>query len=191
MTEVLSDPGQWLDRYGNILYRYAFARVRVEEVAEDLLQETLIAALKAQANFAGQASEQTWLIGILKHKMMDYFRKSVREQTQEFDDLAIAAVEGEYFDRKGSWQIELSTWTNPDIALEQDQFLVILHACMERLPPDMAQLFILRELDGLESEEICKIMSISTLNNLWVRLSRVRLKLRNCLDVHWFGKGEN
>lgn len=191
MTEVLSDPDQWLDRYGNILYRYAFARVRVEEVAEDLLQETLIAALKAQANFAGQASEQTWLIGILKHKMMDYFRKSVREQTQEFDDLAMAAVEGEYFDRKGSWQIELSTWTNPDKALEQDQFLVILQACMERLPPDMAQLFILRELDGLDSEEICKIMSISTLNNLWVRLSRVRLQLRNCLDVHWFGKGEN
>ncbi len=191
MTQILSDPGQWLDRYGNILYRYAFARVRVREVAEDLLQETLIAALKAQANFTGQASEQTWLIGILKHKMVDYFRQSVREQPQALNDLSSDAMGDDYFDRKGHWQIELSAWINPDKALEQEQFLVILQECMKRLPPGMAQLFILRELDGLDSEEICKIMSISTLNNLWVRLSRVRLQLRNCLDVHWFGKGEN
>ncbi|WP_288054792.1 sigma factor [Methylobacter sp.] len=75
MTHKLSTPDQWLDLHGDILYRYAFVRVRVPEIAEDLVQETLLGALKANAGYAGEASERTWLIGILKHKISAIFEK--------------------------------------------------------------------------------------------------------------------
>ncbi|MGR8934236.1 MAG: sigma-70 family RNA polymerase sigma factor [Gammaproteobacteria bacterium] len=191
MTHSLSEPGEWLERYGNILYRFAYARVRDREVAEDLLQETLLAALKAKDNFAGQAAEQTWLIGILKHKMMDYFRQAARDNMQELQEQSSGSEEDDYFDRHGHWQIALGSWSKPDKSLEQEQFFAVLQHCVERLPPRMAQLFVLRELDGLESEEICTLLSISTLNNFWVTLSRARMQLRHCLDVQWFNKSGN
>ena len=144
-----------------------------------------MAALKAKANYVGQASEQTWLIGILKHKIVDYFRKASRENTQEYDD-RYASDDDDYFDRQGSWQIGLCTWSKPDNLLEQEQFIRVLQDCIARLPPRLAKLFILRELDGMESEVICKTLSISTLNNFWVMMSRVRVQLRHCLDLNWF-----
>ena len=185
MTHELSTPDQWLQLYGDILYRYGLARIRDPSIAEDLVQETLLAALKAQANYTGQASEQTWLIGILKHKIIDHFRKVTREKTQEFDERLAGDADEDYFDQQGSWQIDFSPWSKPDKSLEQEQFRAILQECIGRLPPRMAQLFILREMDGMKGEEICKVMSISTLNNLWVMLSRVRVQLRHCLDINW------
>ncbi|WP_020157197.1 MULTISPECIES: sigma-70 family RNA polymerase sigma factor [Methylobacter] len=186
MTHKLSTPDQWLDLHGDILYRYAFARVRVPEIAEDLVQETLLGALKANAGYAGEASERTWLIGILKHKIIDHFRKASREKTQGFADQFSEDANNDYFDRQGGWQIDLSSWSKPDVSLEQEQFIDILQHCIDRLPTKMAQLFMLRELDGMASEDICKMMSISTLNNFWVILSRARLQLRHCLDLKWF-----
>lgn len=186
MTHQLSAPEQWLALYGNILYRYALVRIREPEISEDLVQETLLAALKARANYAGQASEQTWLIGILKHKMMDYFRKASRDKTQAFDEQFASATDDDYFDQQGHWQIDLSSGSGPEKSLEQEQFLEILQACIDRLPPRMAQLFVLSELDGMENEEICKTMSISTMNNFWVMMSRVRVQLRHCLDLNGF-----
>lgn len=191
MTHVLSDPDRWLERYGDILFRYVYSRVRDRDAAEDLLQETLLAALQAKANFAGEAAEQTWLIGILKHKMMDYFRRSARENTEEWHEQSFDNEDDDYFDRRGHWQVAFSAWSKPDKALEQEQFLAVLQRCIDRLPPRQAQLFVLRELDGLESEEICAILSLSTLNNFWVALSRTRVQLRHCLELHWFNKGES
>ena len=190
MTHELSTPDQWLPLYGDILYRYGIARVRSPDGAEDLVQETLLAALKAKDNFAGQSTEQTWLIGILKHKIIDYYRKTARENSQTFDEQSTVSIEegDDYFNNKGHWQVEFSTWSKPEQAMEQDQFFTILQKCIERLPPRMSQLFILRELDGLSSEEICEVLSISTLNNLWVMLSRVRVQLRHCLDINWINQ---
>ena len=183
MLHELSAPEQWLPLHGDILYRYSIARVRDSEVAEDLVQETLLAALKAKNNYSGQSAEQTWLIGILKHKIIDYFRKASREKVQEYDDSFVN--EDDYFDHKGGWQVDFSCWSKPDKSMEQEQFMTTLQDCISRLPPRMAQLFVLREFDGMESEEICELMSISTLNNLWVMLSRVRVQLRHCLDINW------
>lgn len=190
MPHKLSPPEQWLTLYGDILYRYGITRVRNAEMAEDLVQETLLAALKAQENYAGQASEQTWLIGILKHKIIDYFRKSSREKTQVFDEqLTVIDDENEdYFDQQGSWKVDFSNWSKPEKAMEQDQFMQVLQQCIERLPDRMAQLFVLREFDDMTSEEICKLMSISTMNNFWVMLSRVRVQLRGCLDNNWINQ---
>lgn len=188
MTHASSTPEQWLDLYGDVLYRFSVARVRDPGIAEDLVQETLLAALKAKTQYAGQASERTWLIGILKHKIIDYYRKASRENTQEYDDSLTNEDDDDFFDRQGSWRIDLTSWSKPDKSLEQEQFIRVLQDCIDRLPPRLAQLFILREIDGMESQEICRTMSITTLNNFWVMMSRVRAQLRHCLDLNWFDK---
>jgi RNA polymerase sigma-70 factor (ECF subfamily) len=188
MPYELSPPDQWLNLYGDILYRYGITRVRNAEIAEDLVQETLLAALKAQVNYAGKASEQTWLIGILKHKIIDYFRKVSREKIQVFDENSTIYDDKEkedYFDEQGHWNVDFSNWSKPEKAMEQDEFLQILQQCIERLPERMGQLFILREFEDMKSEEICELLSISTMNNFWVMLSRVRVQLRGCLDINW------
>lgn len=178
-------PEQWLDLYGDVLFRFSMARVRDSTIAEDLVQETLLAALKAKANYSGRSSEQTWLIGILKHKIIDHFRKNSRD-TETYDE--VLTNEDNFFDAKGHWRIDLASWSAPDKSLEQEQFVDVLRDCIGRLPPRMAQLFILREVDGMESEEICRSLSISTHNNYWVMMSRVRVRLRHCLDLNWFNQ---
>ncbi|ESS66731.1 RNA polymerase, sigma-24 subunit, ECF subfamily [Methyloglobulus morosus KoM1] len=188
MTYELSTPDQWLELYGDALYRYAITRVRDPDLAADLLQDTLLAALKAKDNFMGQASEQTWLTGILKHKMIDFFRKSSREKTDTMGDEVADYKNDSFFDEKGSWRVDLSVWSKPDKALEQEEFLAVLQRCVDKLPQKMSQVFILRELDGMESEEICDVMAISSLNNFWVMLSRARVQLRHCLDMNWFNQ---
>ena len=185
MAHELSPPEQWLSLHGDVLYRYGLARVRDPELAEDLVQDTFLAALKAQANYGGQASEQTWLIGILKHKMIDYFRKASRERTQEFDEQVVDEENDDYFDQQGGWKVDLSHWSKPEQSMQQDQFMQVLQQCIERLPKRMAQLFILREFDGMESEEVCELMSIATMSNFWVMQSRTRVQLRHCLDINW------
>jgi len=185
MAHELSPPDQWLKLYGDILYRYGLSRVRNPEMAEDLVQETLLAALKAQVNYVGQASEQTWLVGILKHKVIDSFRKASREKTQVFEEQLMADENEDYFDQQGKWTVDLSYWSRPEKALEQEEFMLVLEACIGRLPERMAQLFILREFDNIKSEEICEVMSISTMSNFWVMLSRARVQLRHCLDINW------
>lgn len=188
MRHELSAPDQWLGLYGDILYRYGITRVRNPEIAEELVQETLLAAFNAKPDYAGQASEQTWLIGILKHKIIDYFRKSSREKARQFDDYITDSENNDYFDQQGNWQIDFSSWSKPDQSMEQEQFLTILQDCIDRLSPRMAQLFILRELDGMNNEDICELMSISTVNNCWVMLSRIRVQLRHCLDINWINQ---
>lgn len=183
-----SDPSRWLELYGDTLYRYALLRVHRPEVAEDLVQETLLAALQSRHNFAGKASEKTWLVGILKHKIIDYFRKASREILSNSDDESLIKGSDPYFDEQGRWQIAIQAWSEPDKSLERQQFQKALADCINKLPPRLATLFFLREFDGLSSEEICKALKVSTTNNLWVMLSRMRLRLRNCLDTHWFNK---
>ena len=185
----LSDPSTWLDTYGDTLYRHALFRLQDAMLAEEVVQETLLAALQSRNNFAGKSSEKTWLIGILKHKIIDHIRKSVRElpldeDLQEFDSIC-----DEVFDGKGYWKIEIEQWNDPRRSLEQEQFWRTLENCVSRLPTRLATLFVLREVDGLDSESICKELQISSTNNLWVMLSRMRMRLRDCLGRHWFDHG--
>ena len=185
MNHTLSSPEQWLYLYGDILYRYSISRVHNTDVAEDLVQETLLAALKAKENYVGKSSEQTWLIGILKHKVLDHFRKTSKENFQAYDEQFEKDQSDDYFDQQGKWQVDLNQWSKPEKAIEHEQFMSTLHDCISRLPPKMAQLFILNEFENMQSEEICEMLAISTLNNFWVTLSRTRVQLRHCLDINW------
>lgn len=181
----LSDPDTWLDQYGNTLYRHALLRLNNSTLAEELVQETLLAALQARSGFAGKSSEKTWLVGILKHKIIDHLRRAAREQTVDCNS-ELEALLSESFDEHGRWKIDVSAWSDPDKALESEQLRKVLEKCLSGLPERLSHLFILREIDGLNSSEICKVLNISTTNNLWVMLSRMRMQLRQCLDTHWF-----
>ncbi|MDT8388086.1 MAG: sigma-70 family RNA polymerase sigma factor [Thiogranum sp.] len=184
------DPGRWLQDYGDVLYRYALQRLRDSAHAEDLVQETLLAAFQARASYSGRSSEKTWLIGILKHKVVDFIRTQVREST--VDDISALSDKGvehdidDLFDARGFWVRPPRDWGNPDAALHNDEFLAAFEACLARLKPALAQVFALKELVGQSSEEICRELGIST-TNCGVMLYRARMGLRRCLDVQWPG----
>lgn len=184
----LSDPSTWLTQYGDTLYRHAYFRLGDSMAAEEMVQETLLAALQAQSKFSGKSSEKTWLIGILKHKIIDYLRKAVREQPIDESITDIDVLLRESFDQKGHWKINIESWSHPEKSLEQQQFWETLESCLCKLPQRQRSLFILREIDGLSSEEVCKELDISSTNNLWTMLSRMRMRLRECLNQHWFNR---
>jgi len=178
------DLASWVDTYGTYLYRYALARVQSTSVAEDLVQETFLAALKGLPAFQGRSAPKTWLTAILKHKTIDHFRKSARETTS--DQLENRTGENEaLFDETGHWAVAPKRWrTHPDRIFEQKEFLQALRDCMDDLPPRMARAFALRELDGLDTRRICDILNI-TESNCWVILYRARMGLRKCLEKNW------
>ncbi len=179
------DPNAWLDRHGDVLFRYAVARVRDKAIAEDLVQDTLLAAIGAADTYRGGATEQTWLIGILRHKVLDYFRQSSREKQlqHEWSD-----EQDHDFDDQGTWAVSIDPWRTPEKAVEQDEFWGVLRGCVDTLPENLRTVFALRELDGLGTEELLATLDISTKNNLWVMLSRARKRLRRCLQNRWFEK---
>ena len=191
MVETTS-PERWLDEHGDALFGFAFMRLRDREAAEDLVQETLLAAWRSRENFAATSSERTWLIGILKHKLADHWRRSAREPSDTVDaDAAENLIEKTFdMEKGGHWRVPPAAWANPDAALEQQQFWQIFIDCIGALPPAQAQAFSLCELDGLKGEEVCKAMQIAS-TNLWVMLHRARLRLRQCLENNWFGPEPN
>ena len=181
----MTDPDKWVDRYGDYLYRYAMARIQDPVLAEDLVQETFLAALKARDRFEGRSSEKTWFAAIMKHKIVDHFRKIHPEQGIDDFESKIGAG-NEFFDKAGAWQLKPGMWNaDPGKLAEQEGFWKTFHVCLAELPDRSAHVFILREMEGLSTEEICKALEISA-TNCWVILHRVRLSLRRCLDLKWF-----
>jgi RNA polymerase sigma-70 factor (ECF subfamily) len=177
-------PESWLDSHGDVLYRYALIQLRDSHLAEEAVQDTLLAALQGYQNFRGGASVRTWLTGILKHKIIDHFRREAREtpiDEGEEDEI------NSQFRADGHWQERITHWDNPEQALNNQQFLDILQSCLDLLPVMQARLFILRELHGEETKKICKDLTI-TPTNLWTMLYRARMGLRQCLDRNWVGE---
>ena len=188
-----SDFSRDLEGHRGYLLRVARLQLRDEAQAEDVVQETLLAAL-AGSGFSGKSSLRTWLTGILKHKIVDAIRKKQREPTvaSAFGDLE-SEMDIEDFDalfnERGGWETKPADWGNPEEALNQRQFLDMMDFCLEKLPANTARVFMMREVMELETDEICKELAIKA-NNLWVILYRARIALRECLEQNWFaGKG--
>jgi len=185
-------PETWLSEHGTALYRYALARTRDEHKAEEAVQETLLAALQSQDRYSGAASVRTWLIGILKNKVMDMFRHESRETSTDLDEDHPETDESlleDQFVADGHWQHPLSDWGKPDVLLERTQFMTILQRCLDALPPRLSRLFWLRAVMEEESEVICQELTISPAN-LWTMLYRARMGLRQCLDRDWVGQAQ-
>lgn len=169
------------------LFRFAMLQLRNEATAEDVVQDTLIAVLEKPERFAGQSSLRTYLTGILKHKIIDVMRSSKRlrqietEEDQSEDDVIDAL-----FKADGHTHEMPRQWGDPDATLEQKDFFKVMEICLEKLPAKTARIFMMREWLELETDEICKELNVST-SNAWVLLYRARVKLRECLDLNWFG----
>ncbi len=185
-ASAAADPARWVEEHGDALFRYALLRLGNAQAAEDVVQETFLAALHARAGFSGQSSERTWMTGILKHKVLDHFRARGRERAASDLDRS-GDVLAELFDQAGKWRAPLSGRpADPGDVLERQEFWETLRHCLAGLPERMAEAFRLREMDGLSSEEVQSALQVKA-NNLWVLLHRARLALARCLDLHWFG----
>lgn len=181
-----------MDEHGDYLFKFALLRLRNETLAEDAVQETFLAALKGGQKFAGRSAEKSWLVGILKNKIFDHFRKAGRETS--FTDLDFYGDEES--DRfvadgliKGSWIHDQGPqeWPSAGETLDRELFWKAYRECAGKLPAKIATVFQLREIDDLESREICGLLNISE-SNLWVMLHRARMALRSCLEANWFAK---
>ena len=187
-----TDFAQELERHRSYLLRVAHLQLRDRDSAEDVVQETLLAALSG-SGFSGKSSVRTWLTGILKHKIVDVIRRKQRDATP----VAALAPEGSELDvddfdalfrEDGAWQTPPAAWGNPEESLQRREFFDVLDICLERLPAATARVFVMREVLELETDEICKELAI-TANNLWVILYRARVALRMCLEENWFASG--
>ena len=181
------DPERWVEEHGDSLYRYALLRVRRPEIAEDLVQETFFAAVRTSGSFRGKSSERSWLCGILKNKICDHFRKLGRETS--FTDLEFLDDELSHkFVPQGFWNHEqgpLEWMPEAEVVMYRAEFWETFRNCLSKLPKRVADVFMLREVEEMETEQICRDLNISP-NNLWVMLHRARMALRECLEMNWF-----
>lgn len=179
-----------MERYGDVLYYYALQRLRNAEQAEDMVQETFLAALKSRENFSGQSSEQTWLVGILRHKIVDFFRSQVSQRAMEDETQQREACE-QFFNRRHSWIKPPRGWQDdPAEHFQWQEFWEVFQECLHKLPTLLANTFKLREMEEKPAEEVCKVLDIEP-TNLWIRLHRARLSLRECLETQWFKEKES
>ena len=169
------------------LLKLAMLQLRDASAAEDAVQETLLAAIQGAQSFAGQSALRTWLVGILKHKIVDHLRRQSREAPLQADseEFSLEDLEG-LFQANGHYAEPPEAWNSPDQSLAQKKFFEALELCMMALPDKSARAFMMREVMGMETGEICKELGITS-TNCWVLLYRARMALRACLETGWFG----
>ncbi len=168
------------------LMKIARLQLRNDSWAEDVVSETMLAALEGAASFAGNSQVKTWVVGILKHKIVDQLRRGGREVSVEAQ-MEAAGVESldELYHASGHKLDPPREWGNPESALSQSQFFEVLQACVERLPANMGRIFMMREWLEYETDQICKELDITS-TNCFVMLHRARMRLRECLEMDWF-----
>lgn len=182
--KIFLNPDKWIDKYADYLFNYAVVRVNNSDLAKDLVQETFFAGLKSAKNFQGKASERTWLVSILKRKVIDYYRKINSKKGQ-------AEVRMNFYndgDNEGSWIEERvpQSWDNEsEKILENEELKTQLDRCIDNLPEKYAMVFRMKTIQEFETEEICKELDI-TASNLWVIIHRARTQLRKCMEDNWF-----
>ena len=185
----LLDPSKWVDNYGDYLYNYAYFRVNKTELAEDLVQDTFLSALKAQEGFKGEASEKTWLTGILRNKIIDHYKKaSTQKEKQDLDNHRAEASYNYFFEEdSGHWTDDKGPkeWgVNASSSMESKEFFKVLNSCLGKLPEKWAMAFSLKTLDDVPGDKICKALDISS-SNFWVIIHRAKLQLRECIEKNW------
>jgi RNA polymerase sigma-70 factor (ECF subfamily) len=180
--------GSWVDEHADYLFNFAIGQVRDVNAAEDLVQETFLAAVKSRASFSGQSSERTWLVGILRHKICDHLRRTCRERAVRVDP-ASAREDAETLDESVLWLHNVAAECHsPTRRMELGEFREALETALGKLPPRLAQVFQLYEIEEQPNPEVCGRLNISE-SNLWVMLHRARKQLREELGGWWFGEG--
>ncbi len=182
-----SDFEQQLVAQRGYLMRFARLQLRNDAWAEDAVSETLLAALAKPLAFEARSQLKTWLVGILKHKIIDALRQRQREVALDIgsDDDRADPMDHMPFKADGHFAEKPADWGNPEQDLKSRQFMAVMDACTQKLPPAQGRLFLMREWLEMSSEEICKELAL-TPTNLYVQLHRARLRLRECLELNWF-----
>lgn len=185
------DPNTWLDEYGDYLFRFAVMKLKDAALAEDMVQDTLLSAMAANDSFSSVASVRTWLTAIIKNKMVDHWRRQGREASAA--DLMDATLEDanldDFFDMAGRWAEMPNPYPNPDSALASKQFWSIFEHCLSRLKPQQAEVFVAKEIHGMDNEEICEHHSLSA-SNVWVLMHRARVTKRGWVTPRRNSKGQ-
>ena len=184
-----TDYEQQLIAQRSYLMRFARLQLRNDAWAEDAVSETLLAALAKPQAFEARSQLKTWLVGILKHKIIDSMRQRQREVTLDgdSDDDNADPLDHIAFKTDGHFAEKPADWGNPEQDLKTRQFMAVMDACTQKLPPVQGRLFLMREWLEMSSEEICKELGLTS-TNLYVQLHRARLRLRECLELHWFAE---
>jgi RNA polymerase sigma-70 factor (ECF subfamily) len=183
------DPTQWVNRYSDYLYNFAYYRVNDPELAEDLVQDTFLSGISARDTYKGQASEKTWLVSILRNKIIDHYKKA---STRNESPLRLKSEDAPSYDhffdkkRKGQWQDDTAPrdWGDQDKNLESKEFYTILQKCMSALPAKWHGVFRMSLLDESDSPVVCKEFNITS-SNFWVIMHRAKLQVRECLEKNW------
>jgi RNA polymerase sigma-70 factor, ECF subfamily len=174
----------WVETHGDYLYNFAVGQVRDHSVAEDLVQETFLAALKGRDRFAGRCSERTWLVGILRHKIYDHLRRTCRERAVRSEEPPLRPDQ-EAWDESVVWLHETADeCLAPSRRMELAEFRENLEMALGKLPPRIAQVFQMYEIEERSNPEVCEELQISE-SNLWVMLHRARKQLREHLSGWW------
>jgi len=183
MPEHEINPNKWIDLYSDYLFNYTITRVSDRDMAQDLVQDTFLAGLKSMKNFKGEASERTWLISILKRKIIDHYRKINSNKGK-------AEVRITYNDNEseGDWLEERVAdpfdKTAEDL-MQNSELGDAIFDCLSKLPEKQAQVFRMKTIEGYETEDICKELNINA-SNLWVIIHRARTAMASCLEKNWF-----
>ncbi len=184
MSTNTIDPNFWIDKYSDYLYNYTIVRVDDKVIAQDLVQETFFSGLKSMKNFKGEASERTWLISILKRKIIDHYRKSNSNKGKaevRINNNSNSETEGDWLEEKVA---DLSN-ANIESEIENTELGLAIHNCLSKLPDKQAHIFKMKTLQGFETESICNELDISA-SNLWVIIHRARTAMAKCLEKNWF-----
>lgn len=188
MTAQIDESELFSDIFRRKMVSFARLHLNDETLAEDAVQEALLIAYRDKEKFQGKSSPKTWVFGILKNTL----REGLRQKYKNGLTISLSTTESEdndmldYFDSKGHWLEESkpNPWQTPEELQENEEFMVILEACMLNLPESQCRVFTMREILELESSEICEVAEISE-ENLYVLMYRARIKLRSCLENHW------
>ncbi|WP_291870833.1 sigma-70 family RNA polymerase sigma factor [Maribacter sp.] len=178
------NPNIWVDQYADYLFNYAVTRVSDSEIAKDLVQETFFAGLKSAKNYKGEAAERTWLIAILKRKVIDHYRKINSKKGKA----EVRMNYSSHSDSEGDWLEEQvadpfsSTNTN---FLENEELGLAIQNCISKLPKKQSQVFVMKTIQGIDTEDICNELGINP-SNLWVMIHRARTALMDCLNKNWY-----
>lgn len=182
MSRQQIDPTKWVDKYSDYLFNYTITRVNDREVANDLISETFLAGLRSMSNFKGEASERTWLISILKRKIIDHYRHKNTKKSKA--EVHMGYIEGE---DEGDWleeRVADSMSRSAEEQIENDELGDAIFNCLEKLPSRQAEIFKLKTIDGQDTKAICNAFDI-TASNLWVIIHRARKSMADCLEKNW------
>jgi RNA polymerase sigma-70 factor (ECF subfamily) len=181
-----TDPTRWLDDHGDLLFGYALRRVRRREVAEDLVQETLLAAFRQIGSFDGRGEPGTWLVGILRHKIVDHVRREAIRRAEPLDDGDVERCEWG-FAADGSWAAMPTDWAaDPARRADAAELRRAIDDCRAKLPPPLAAAYAARDVEQLTVEQACDLLDVSP-NHLAVRLYRARMAMRGCVEKYLTG----